>query len=98
MGNIASHNGDVPGGKGEGIPGKFHGAAVGLAQTDFQTIVKMESAGRHVGNMPFITPQQNNGKISGQQIIAVFYCLMFWSGQRKNLPVYRLFYSCSAAQ
>lgn len=54
MGDIAGDNRNIPLPEGQGLAGKFHNTAVGMADTDFQAVVEMQPPAGHVGNTPVI--------------------------------------------
>ncbi len=72
VGDIAGNDRDVPFFKGSGLPVEFQAAAVGMADADFQAVVKVEVAAGPVGDFPVVAGQGDNGKMGRKIVVSVF--------------------------
>lgn len=69
---IAGDAGDIPRFKIYRIAVELHGAAVGMAQPDFETVMEMKPTARDIGNSPMLPAEDENRKVYRQIIVAAF--------------------------
>ena len=88
MGDVPGDDGDIS--RPEEMPGSiiFHVSAVRQADSDLQTVMEVEFAGRNVGNMPSVPAEEEDGEVDGELVIAVFHYsfLGFCHGQIPFFP------------
>ena len=80
VGDIPGNTGDIPFFEGHGFAVKFHRAAVRVAEADFQTVVKMETAAGNIRYFPMSACKDKNRKVRRKIIVAVFHDSVFGFG------------------
>jgi len=69
---------------GLGCPVELHDRRLGVAYADFKAVVKMQTAGFNIGNMPAIPCKQKDWKIRRQIVASAFQNASFSLWHNKN--------------